>query len=208
MSRASSRTRRPARSRGYTAVEVMLAMTVMIISSAGVMSMQRAAIQGNLDARKLDVANSIARVWLDRLATDATSWDAATGLTQTLWLGAVVGSGFVQPSVQPAAQPVWSPAFDMLGRDLPNTADPTTAFCVHIKVDTMANAITPIAGGAAPAPALLSATVLVFWPKNLINAGVPALNICQGGPGDVAAAEAASPGTYHLLYATEALRRN
>ena len=43
--------------RGYTAVEVMLAITVLLISTAGVMAMQTASIQGNLDARKLDVAN-------------------------------------------------------------------------------------------------------------------------------------------------------
>lgn len=56
-SRASSR---PRTGRGYTAIEVMLAITVLMIGSAGVMSMQKASIQGNFDARRLDLANSIA----------------------------------------------------------------------------------------------------------------------------------------------------
>ena len=43
---------------------------------------------GNLDARKLDVANSVARTWLDRLATDASYWTSGTNpvMQQTLLL--------------------------------------------------------------------------------------------------------------------------
>jgi Tfp pilus assembly protein PilV len=187
-------------------VEVILAMTVMLISSAGVMSMQKAAVQGNLDARRLDVANSIAQTWLDRLATDAATWNSATGLTQTTWLNTVLGHGFVMPATAPAASAIYSPAFDIFGRDVTNLADGSIVFCTHVKVDTVANFATPT-GGATTEPVLLRATVLVFWPKNLLNAqGAPSNPLCPG-PNDVAATEAGAPGTYHLLYATEALRR-
>ncbi len=190
--------------RGYTAVEVMLAITVLLISSAGVMSMQKAAIQGNLDARRLDVANSIARVWLDRLTTDATTWNSTSGitLTNTMWIKDNLDTGaFMTPAALPAGAPIYSPAFDILGRDLPNPGDPTAVYCVHVKLDTMATTTTTPAG-----PVLLRATVLVFWPKNLLfAAGAPANPLCPG-PTDVAAVEAAT-GTYHMLFATEALRR-
>ena len=184
---------------GYTAVEVLLALTVLLISSAGVMSMQKASIQGNMDARNLDVANSIARTWLDRLTTDADAWNSGTGMTQTLWLGADLGKGFVTPSVEPATLSAWSPAFDILGRDLLTTADPTAAFCTHIKIDAMAI-------GPTGTPTLLRATVLVFWRKNLAGAaGAPSTPFCPG-PNDVAAQEAATPGVYHMLFASEAIR--
>jgi type IV pilus assembly protein PilV len=62
------------RARGYTAVEVLMAMTLLAIGATAVMSMQRSSIQGNADARKLDVANSIAREWLERLRRDAALW--------------------------------------------------------------------------------------------------------------------------------------
>jgi prepilin-type N-terminal cleavage/methylation domain-containing protein len=200
---SAQRTRRPTRraERGYTAIEVMLAMTVLLISSAGVMSMQKAAIQGNVDARKLDVANSIARTWLDRLATDSETWNSlTTGLTQTTWLGPMYDTGlFMTPTVvQQTMSSVQSPAFDILGRDLFNAAnDPTTVFCTHIKVDHMA--VT-----AANLPVLIRVTVLVYWAKQLSGGGVPATQLCSEH--DVANVELNSPGTYHMLYVTEALR--
>ena len=60
--------------RGYTAVEVLMAMTVMAIGAAAVMTMQKTSVQGNLDARKTDIANSIARTWVERLQRDAMQW--------------------------------------------------------------------------------------------------------------------------------------
>jgi hypothetical protein len=168
-------------SRGYTAVEVML------------------AIQGNLDARKLDVANSIARVWLDRLATDAQTWSPnGVGLTQTTWLGTAVGNGpvFSTPVVVASAASVQSPAFDILGRDLANvTNDPTTEFCTHIQV-------VPVANTLAGSPVLLRATVMVYWSKQLA-ATAPAAPLCAET--DVSKTESTAPGTYHMIVATEAL---
>ena len=49
-------------------------MTVMSIGAAAVISMQRASVQGNLDARKSDIANSIARTWVERLERDSMQW--------------------------------------------------------------------------------------------------------------------------------------
>ena len=61
------RVRVRASTRAYTAVEVMLSIVVLGVGAAGVMSMQQASIQGNADAHMLDVGNSIARTWLERL---------------------------------------------------------------------------------------------------------------------------------------------
>jgi hypothetical protein len=195
-------------SRAYTAVEVLLAMTVLIISSAGVMSMQKAAIQGNLDARKLDIANSVARTWLDRLATDGTMWNSATGLNKTTWLNTLVGAGTFSV---PASSGTFSPAFDILGRDVSSVgaAGSTAIYCVRVKVDDIADFATPPGGPgtAGTVPVLLRATVLVYWAKNLLGtAGAVANPICSG-PTDVAAQELATPGTYHMIYATESIRR-
>ena len=51
-----------------------MAMTVMAIGAAAVITMQKTSVQGNLDARKTDVANSIARMWVERLQRDAMQW--------------------------------------------------------------------------------------------------------------------------------------
>jgi len=191
--RASSRA-----SRGYTAVEVLLAMTVMLISTAGVMSMQKASIQGNLDARKLDVANSIARTWLDRLETDTETWNAQTNtLSFTTWLNGAHDTGlFMTPAVFTGPSAFQSPAFDILGRDVAE-ADPTVAFCTHIKVDTMASTVAGV-------PVILRATVLVYWPKDLTGTN-PGRSTPLCTETDVAHFESGNPGTYHMLFATEAL---
>jgi len=190
---------------GYTAVEVLLAMTVLIISTAGVMSMQKASIQGNLDARKLDVANAIARTWLDRLAADATTWNSAAPIkAQTLVLStlapATVSQGTFQVSPLSVSSMNWSPAFDILGRDVATLSDPSIVFCTHVKVDTMA--VDP----ATSAPTILRATVMVFWATSLAGGPAPATSLCSAtGPADVA--KDSTVGTYHTIFATEALRR-
>jgi prepilin-type N-terminal cleavage/methylation domain-containing protein len=205
----SSRLPQSARtSRGYTAIEVMLAMTVLLIGSAGVMSMQKASIQGNLDARKLDIANSIAHDWLERLTTDAMEWtlpamnvNGANNFVNTTWLQTGWNNQGVfflptLPSSQAAAEGM-SPAFDILGRDL---ASANPVFCVHVN-------IVQIAQDAQANPNLLRATVLVFWPKQLVQSGAVPSNFC-GSYFDVASAEAANPGTWHMVYASTAIRKN
>jgi hypothetical protein len=62
------------RARGYTAVEVMMGLTLTAIGASAVISMQKGAIQANLDARKMDIANAISREWMERLRRDATLW--------------------------------------------------------------------------------------------------------------------------------------
>src|SRR5580658_5036861 len=92
--------------RGYTAVEVLLAMTVLLIGSAGVMSMQKSSIQSNLDARKLDIANSIAHDWLERLTADATQWtlpatnvNGVNNFGNTKWLSAAPFGTWFLPAI-------------------------------------------------------------------------------------------------------------
>jgi prepilin-type N-terminal cleavage/methylation domain-containing protein len=195
-------------SRGYTAIEVMLAMTVLLIGTAGVMSMQKSSIQANLDARKLDIANSIAHDWLERITTDAMGWtlpamnvNGANNFVNTTWLQTGWNNQAVfflpaLPSSQATAEGK-SPAFDILGRDL---ASASPVFCVHVN-------IAQLAQDAQGNPNLLRATVLVFWPKQLVQSGAVPSNFC-GSYFDVASAEAANPGTWHMVYASTGIRKN
>jgi prepilin-type N-terminal cleavage/methylation domain-containing protein len=200
-------------SRGYTAVEVLLAMTVLAIGAAGVMSMQTGAIQGNLDARKLDVANSIARDWLERLRRDATVWTLPGGPfpavnnfpNATLIsanAGAPTGAWFLPPI--PGAYPAegQSPAFDMLGRDLAATDLAIAVFCVNAKIDV----VSYDQGGAIPE--LVRATVRVFWLKQLAWSAPPPV-FCAPGVDPVAIESApATQGTFHIAFASTVIRRN
>ena len=61
-------------SRGYTAAEVMIAITLLAIGGSGVIAMENAAIQGNASARRMDDASVLANTYADRLQREATMW--------------------------------------------------------------------------------------------------------------------------------------
>jgi Tfp pilus assembly protein PilV len=189
----------------------MLAMTVLMIGTAGVMSMQKSSIQGNLDARKLDMANSIAHDWLERLTADGTAWTlpannvtGANNFTNTKWLaqGLASPNQFFLPALpgNQATAEGFSPAFDILGRDLAQGNAANAAFCVHVNVSQLAQ-------DSQAQPLLLRATVLVFWPEQLVQSGAIPAGYCTTWF-DVAAAEAAHTGTWHMIYASTAIRKN
>ena len=221
MKTMSLRTRQArATAQGYTAVEVLLAMTVLLIGSASVMSMQKSAIQSNLDARKFDIANSIAHDWLERLQTDATQWTlpgapgsglpGVSNFVNTKWLtpGGTGGNGafgaWFEPTIpgtygSPGAEGN-SPAFDILGRDLDLADARNAVFCTHVKIDQL----ELDAGGF---PLLLRATVIVFWQKQLVTSASPLGGNCLAHF-DVVADEAAHPGSWHIIYVTTPIRKN
>jgi hypothetical protein len=191
----------------------MLAMTVLLIGSASVMSMQKSAIQSNLDARKLDIANSIAHDWLERLQRDATQWTLpsnawpglASNFSNTTWLSYAAFGTWFEPAMPtsygaPGAEG-YSPAFDILGRDLDSVNAPNAVFCAHVKIDELAK--DPVDNS----PVLLRATVVVFWQKQLVVSESPLGGNCMAYF-DVAADEAGHPGTWHIIYASTAIKRN
>ena len=186
------------RPRGYTAVEVLMAMTVMAIGAAGVMSMQKASVLGNLDARKTDVANSIARTWVERLQRDAMQWTepgpttgTATNMaTAAILSNAIASAGnWVFPDQYIGLTPPFSPAFDILGRDLPAGNLGNAVFCANVR-------LTWLTAGE-----LLRADVRVLWPRGIANA--PANGWCNAALGNIP-----DPLVYHSIYVTTALRGN
>ena len=218
MSRTMNRTpplRRFGRTaRGYTAVEVLLSLGVLAIGAMGVMSMQRGVIVGDTEARKLDVANSIARDWLERIRRDATLWTLPSGpnLPSNEILAPIIqaheasplGTWFLPPI--PGGYPAdgQSPAFDILGRDLDAADAPNAVFCVHVRIDTLS------LDAQSAGTDLVRATVLVYWPRQLQWSQPPSTTCDQSNGFDVAAYEAnpANTGTFHLLYASTVIRKN
>lgn len=174
-----------------------MAMTVMAIGASAVISMQRASVQGNLDARETDVANSIARTWMERLQREAMMW-TVPGRSNPGGASNILADGVLQQGIDNAGQ--WflptklngtkygtplSPAFDILGRDV----DPANAiFCANVRLTPMTTANN-----------LFRADVRVLWPRAITTT--------------VAACDAATqvkpdPIAYHAIYTTACLKGN
>ncbi len=191
--------------RGYTAVEVLLSMTVLAIGATGVIAMQRAAVQGNVDARELDMANAIGNEWMERLKRDATLWTPATvAVVPPANLGRAVlvnenitGAWFVPKARLVAAAPqndVESPGFDTLGRDVSSLDYTGTGlrYCVNVR-------LTPITTDQT----MIRAEVRVYWPRLLTASPDP--KFCNQVP---PASLDLETDKYHFIYLVSAIRQN
>jgi type IV pilus assembly protein PilV len=151
--------------RAYTAVEVLIAITLFAIGATGVIAMQRASVQGNYDARTLDVAGAIARGWQERLRRDADGWTAqGAPPNTTTWLknAAAAPAAWTVPVYPTLAPSGNSPAFDLLGRELTKSegegaTTEVATFCTQVKLETVAP------GGTVR---LVRSEVRVIWQRN------------------------------------------
>lgn len=134
--------KRGRRERGFTLIEVMIAVGIITVGSLGILAMQTATIRGNSEARMMSIATQRNRTWFDRLERDALLWnragqeDAPRAFTRFL---RDVTPGWRPPLVTPIDEPVagasrWvSATADFAGRDLPSDAG--AVFCTHIELE-------------------------------------------------------------------------
>ncbi len=210
--------RKHSKSRGYTAVEVLSAMTLFAIGAAGVIGMQKAAVQGGTDARRFDIGSNLANEWLHRLQRDSNFWTLPnnsdrihTDLDKTQWLKdlntpnpACTGSNYCMPAL-PSLAGSDSAAFDVLGADaISGSGD--HFFCAQYRLNWVANPRSTARGQCSaattdePCPTgLLRAEVRVFWSR-LENAPIADCS-SVANPG-------ATPNNYHFVYAATLIRQN
>jgi hypothetical protein len=177
-----------------------MAMTVMAIGAAAVISMQKTTVLGNLDARKGDVASSIARAWVERLQRDAMQWTlpsatnpASNMANAKLLSGHVTGQWYVPIDYMGGSPETMSPAFDILGRDLATADMPTAQFCANVRLTYLSADST-----------LIRADVRVLWPRGVNNAP-PAGGFCTAAVGTL---DMPDPLTYHSIFVTVPIMEN
>lgn len=193
--------------RGYTAVELMMAISVFGIGVAGIISMEKVTSVANQHAKNLAIATHIAESWLDMLATDAVQWnhprtaDATnfSDLTDTVWLqqvsaGADAAANWFVPAYTTGAGLNFGPAFDALGAPV-NPTGGTVAFCSHLRLSWL---YQPTKDGNG----LIRAEVRVFW---LRDGQQFAQNMCT--PGSLGAIQGATS-TFHFVQKITAIREN
>ena len=152
--------------RGYTAVELMMAIGIMGIGVTGIIAMEKVTVVSNQHAKNLGIATHIAEAWLDMLATDAVMWNHPSpanpvpDIGQTTWLQSVrsnanTANDWFLPSYSvPLA---FGPAFDPLGNPVNPAVNPqATTFCSHLRLSWL---YQPTSSGNG----LIRAEVRVFW---------------------------------------------
>jgi len=197
---------------GFSAVEVLISMTVMAIGAAAVMSMQKATVQGDMDARETDIANAIARTWVERLERDSLRWTLPSSASPNasnmppLLANHLTGAWFLPSDYMGATPETMSPGFDILGRDLDVANLGKAQFCVNVRLTWLVQQSLP------NEPGLIRADVRVLWPRGLYNSPL------GNGASFCTAALAATPDpdpitagvqpVYHSLYVTTTIREN
>lgn len=191
--------RRP--QRGYTVVEIMMALGILTLGASGIIAVQKATLIGNTNARNLATANAIAQSWAERLRADALVWNAPGALddiTDTNWLKLADPMNAAPPwtnvgeFVAPAL--AGSPDTDVLGADIFPTdpGPPASAFCTQLRLTRF----PPEA--LKTYRKLIRAEIRVFWERSgrPVDCGIAPDPI----EGDV--------GRYGFVYVTTAVMQN
>jgi len=202
------------RQRGYTAVELMMAISIFGIGVAGIISMEKVTSVSNQHAKNLAIATHIAESWLDMLATDAVAWNHPSPgnpvpdlNTDTVWLKNVVTNANASSWFLPAynAGFAFGPGFDALGNPVNTTTSLAgVQFCTHLRLSWLyPPPLTSDAGNG-----LIRAEVRVFWLRDGQASPVSNLNPCDPTMpiANISAATASS--SFHFVQKITAIREN
>ncbi len=196
------------RGRGYTLVELMMAIALFTVAVLGIVSMQKVASVSNGHAKNLAIAQRIAQSWAAQLQMDSTSWvstfDASGVLTEptNVWTRPAYVVGRV------------GAAFDNTGAALSDSAaDLSRArFCTHMRLSWLYGANTGVSGNR-----VVRAEIRVFWLRDGHGASIdgvaPAVPPTDGlcGANQDAAKVAAigqAVGSYSFVYQTVGVRQH
>lgn len=195
--------------RGYTVVELLMAITLFAIGVAGIIALQKVTSTANRYAKNLAIATHIAQGWQEQLQTDSVLWNfpngtaTASDLGDTVWLQVIAnknGSWIVPvtgSNLTYDANSNWGAAFDPLGRPIAAGETTPAAFCTHIRLTRLYSELAP--------NGLIRSEVRVFWLQDGQNT-VDGQALCNKDTDAVGVGNATA--RYHFVYATSAVRQN
>lgn len=193
--------------RGYTFVELLMAMMIFSIGVTGVIAMQKVTLTSNQHARDLAMATQIAQSWMDQLHADAMAWNhpsalrATNDLADTTWLSSVAtnNAAWVRPDWSAARR--FGPAFDARGTSInPVDAPNQVKYCTNIRLSWLYQPVGVVTGGG-----LMRAEVRVFWLRD----GQPrAGNVAFCSNQMDVSVVGADVARYHFVYQVSAVREN
>jgi prepilin-type N-terminal cleavage/methylation domain-containing protein len=192
-------TRRRVSQRGYTLVELMMAIAVFGIGVSGIIAMQKVAAAANQHSKALSVATNIAQSWIDALQADASIYNQVALPTQTAFFTGFTSKAvvdldwFVPP--ESSARNI-SAAFDGLGNPLFGANSADAQFCAHLRLTQLYN--------NSPGLNVIRTQVRVFWPRG--DSNVPT-NFCAATGGMSPADVLINTSDFRFVYQVSAVRQ-
>jgi len=158
--------------RGYTVVEVMMALALLAIGATGIVALQKVALIGNANARLGDAARHVGSTWAERLKADALQWNDPLGINDlgdTRFLsGATAWNGQTPPAwvLAPEITGWSSPVADIHGVDVPIAGAATQGvFCTHLQLARIVD--KPLSLGGLNHRIAMRALIRVIWRRDL-----------------------------------------
>jgi prepilin-type N-terminal cleavage/methylation domain-containing protein len=121
---------------GYTLIEVMLSVSILVVGATGFTMLQGASSRAIQNAQEHTVALQIMETWVERVRRDASLWTApgVASMASTTYLqaGSLAWGTWITPPVltDPNNGVVTSPASDAWGWDRSTIAE--ARFCVKL----------------------------------------------------------------------------
>jgi prepilin-type N-terminal cleavage/methylation domain-containing protein len=137
------------RQRGYTLVELMMALALFTVAVLGIIAMQKITVTSNAHAKNVAMAQRIAQSWAGQLEMDGTEW--RTAAFGSGWLNA--DNVWRRPAYIAARS--FGGAFDALGNPLADGDVARAHFCTHVRMASL----YPAGSGNG----MLRAEIRVFW---------------------------------------------
>lgn len=181
--------------RGYTLVEIMMALAILMVAMLGIFTMQKAALSANMHARSSGLAQHLARAWAAQLELDATQWRATKAGN---WVNGVGEGAWARPAY--VASRNFGASFDALGNPLKDTDDPTLArFCTNVRLTPLPLDSMGMAGNG-----VLRAEIRIFWVR---DGASPKWAFCTEDTAQTAQL-GMQPEVYQFVYVTTAIRQH
>lgn len=186
-----------ARRRGYTLVELMMALALLAVAVVGIISMQKITVTSNAHAKNLAMAQRIAQAWAGQLELDATTWQTS--------LGGFLNSNAVWQRPDYIDSRNFGAAFDALGNPLSDSAADLdrARFCSHVRLSWLYPNTMNTGGNG-----VLRAEIRVFWQRPGESTVADAA-FC-GKPQDTARIGLIGQASdlYHFVYQTVGVRQH
>ncbi len=161
-------------SRGYSLIEVMMALGILAVGTTGVIALQRVSLMGNTHARMGDAARNVAGTWAERLKADALLWNDPMGIADindTRWLKFSADYNAQNPpnAASWVRLPIvanWgSPIADIHGADVFDPGSSDGVFCTHVQLARVVD--KPLTLGGINHRIAIRALVRVVWRRDL-----------------------------------------